>query len=414
MTRFPGFDSLRLLAATAVIYCHAFIILRQPSAEPDLFERVTYDLAEYGVYTFFIISGFLLARSLAANSDPIVYSVNRILRILPGFVLYTCVVGFVIGPLLTSMDRGAYFADPRVYGLFRWGLESLSDSTLPGVFAYDGRFAGVLNGSLWSLRYEALSYILLLALWSLFRSAEPVAAVMTVLSAVVWLSPSASSRLASLAYTLPYFSGGVLMHVVYTRVGVTTGGAVLSAIVFVLVALLGWPGLAYAVAGAYVVVFLGERANPLSRLVGRTGDLSYGVYLYGWPIEQALVQVTRVRSPWMLFAAATLITIVFAAVSYHAVEKHAMRWRRAVSNRLEQVVDALVRWLGSAAGPAQLAARGVFIVAAGAILLAPRQWWFVLESVGILTTASAAAFVLSGLALRRTCRFVDGSTDAAS
>lgn len=407
MAHFPGFDSLRLLAATAVIYCHAFIILRAPSAAPGLFERVTYDLAEYGVHTFFIISGFLLARSLAFNPDPIGYGVNRVLRILPGFVFYTCVTGLVLGPLLTPVALGAYFADPQTHGLFRWGIESLADATLPGLFAYDGPYAGVLNGSLWSLHYEALSYVLLLALWLLLRSATNVAAAMTVLAAAVWLSPVAATWLESLSYTLPYFAGGVLMSVVYARVGVTLVGAATCVVVFALCALLGWAGVAYAVVGPYAIVFLGERVNPVSKLVGRVGDLSYGLYLFGWPIEQALVQVTRVRSPWALFVTATLVAAVLAAVSYHAVEKHAMRWRRPVSDHFKRPIDALTRRLGSAAIPAAQAARYAFVACAVAILLAPSQWWFVVDSVSILVVVSGATFALAGATLRLSRRALD-------
>jgi peptidoglycan/LPS O-acetylase OafA/YrhL len=94
---FPGFEGLRLVAAASVLFSHAFLIATgNENGEP--FVRTLGPgniIGLYGVYTFFIISGFLLARSLARESGPSVFAINRILRIYPGFVFCVIITAFL-------------------------------------------------------------------------------------------------------------------------------------------------------------------------------------------------------------------------------------------------------------------------------------------------------------------------------
>src|SRR5688572_24255025 len=113
---FQGFDGLRLFAAIAVIFSHAFLIATgSEESEPFTMLLGRGNIAGlYGVFTFFIISGFLLARSLTSNPSAITYAVNRGLRILPAFLFCTVVVALVIGPLFSSMPARQYFSSPEV------------------------------------------------------------------------------------------------------------------------------------------------------------------------------------------------------------------------------------------------------------------------------------------------------------
>ena len=102
---FAGFDGLRLVAAISVMFSHAFLFATgSEEAEPLVRLLGGHNIAGLlMVYTFFIISGFLLARSLSLNASAITYTVNRVLRILPAFVFYLAVVVLLIGPLFSSL-----------------------------------------------------------------------------------------------------------------------------------------------------------------------------------------------------------------------------------------------------------------------------------------------------------------------
>src|SRR5688572_4823952 len=133
---FAGFDGLRLVAAVAVMFSHAYLIATG-SEDSEPFVRLLGPrniVGLYGVFTFFIISGFLLARSLSANASAITYTVSRVLRILPGFVFYLAVITLLIGPLFSAMRVGEYFASPAIPAFIQTGLNGLTDASLPGVF----------------------------------------------------------------------------------------------------------------------------------------------------------------------------------------------------------------------------------------------------------------------------------------
>lgn len=325
---FPGFDGLRLLAAVSVLFSHAFLIAEGTEAREPLYALLgrANIVGLYGVFVFFIISGFLLTRSLTERPDLVQFSINRFLRIVPGFVFCVAATSVVIGPLVTPLDLRAYFAQPEVYQYIGSSLMCLCDSwENPFLFAADPKLVGVKNGSLWSLSYEVLSYVFLLWLWALLGRPVLVAAAIGAVAVATVLSPSVNRVVPGVAYTLPYFAAGVLMQVVHARFGTTKLGALASAGVLLASAFVGLQHYAFAAFGAYLVVFLAERPNAGSRFARRYGDLSYGLYLFGWPVEQLTQQVTGLRDGWQLFAASLPLVFACAAVSWWAVERPFLR-----------------------------------------------------------------------------------------
>lgn len=387
-----------------MLFSHAFLIATGTEATEPLVRLLESDtiLGLYGVFTFFIISGFLLARSLAANPRPLTYAVNRTLRILPGFLLCVAMTAFVIGPLFSSLPLRSYVSGSGVFEFVRMSVGTLGDWTLGGLYDYEGRLASVVNGSLWSLHYEALSYVLLLVLWLTLRSHSMVAAAGVLLSSLVWTVPVFTTWLPSVAYTLPYFASGVAMSWVHARYGTRPVGAVVSVAGLIAAAAYGLDAYAFAVFGAYLVVYLGERRNIGSALAARIGDCSYGLYLYGWPAEQIVEQMTGTTSALLLFALATPLAFVLAAASYHSVERRAMKARERVDHLISRAVAR------AAGGRARYASRGAtvgFVVAATWILTSRIRWYYFFESVGLIVLAVGVggilAMVLSILIARR-------------
>ena len=79
----------------------------------------------------------------------------------------------------------------------------------------------------------------------------------------------------------------------------------------------------------YMVIYMGMVKFPRVFFV-QSGDYSYGVYLYGFPIAQAIICVApqlRGHGLWLL-AVATPTVFAFAALSWHFVEKPTLRLKR--------------------------------------------------------------------------------------
>jgi peptidoglycan/LPS O-acetylase OafA/YrhL len=286
-----------------------------------------------------------------------------------------------------------YFSSPDTWSFTVHSLNEFSDWVLPGVFAYDGQLSTQVNGSLWSLRYEALSYIFLLTVWTICRSASLATLVVVAVAVGTWTSPLVTASVLGIAFTLPFFAGGVLMHWVHARYGTNWPLAVLSAALFVVAAAFGREVYAFAILGAYLVVFLGERQNPGSRLAGKTGDCSYGIYLYGWPAEQIIKQFTGTTSPFLLFFGALAIAWGLAFLSCHLVENPAMKCRRDLAGWMRA---GFGRLFNGALAPAIVGAKIAFV--AGAVfVLTVGHWWLFLQSMAeLLLVTMAGALIAVG------------------
>lgn len=393
---FAGFDGLRLFGAVAVVFSHAFLVSRG-SDDTEPFIRLLGQgnlLGLYGVFTFFIISGFLLTRSLQARPDAITYAVNRTLRILPGFLFCVLVTVAVIGPLFTTIPLREYVASPQTAEYVTKSISTLNDAYLPGLYVASGKeIHMVTNGSLWSLHYEALSYVFLLFLWAIVPSSAAVAVIAVALSALTWIVPPFGDWLASISYTLPYFSGGVLMHWFHRRYGTSGRGAVISFALLIASGFLGIQLYTFAIFGAYLIVYFGERPNVGSAIARTFGDCSYGIYLYGWPAEQMVRRLTDTTNPWLLFALALPLAAVLAWISFHFVEKPAMSRRTAVADRIRQVV----RWVFTAMRHPRagvLGAKVAFVVATALVLTSEVQWWYFAESMVLILAGTVAGAIL--------------------
>jgi peptidoglycan/LPS O-acetylase OafA/YrhL len=243
------------------------------------------------------------------------------------------------------------------------------------------------------LKFEVLSYLLLLWFWVAFRKIQPVAIALFLLAVASAAFPAIYKGIPGVSYTLPYFAAGVVMYVVYQGIGFNPYFAAGAAALLLIVAASGFQRVAYVVFGSYLITFLGSKTTFGSTLVARPGDLSYGVYLFGWPIQQLTKSYTGTTSPWMLLAVSTPLVLVFAAISCHLVERPALK--------LSQPIASFIRRMLSLGDP--LRARAVhvfatlaFLFAAAAILTSEKHWWFITRSIAEMTVGSAigAAFGL--------------------
>jgi len=78
------------------------------------------------------------------------------------------------------------------------------------------------------------------------------------------------------------------------------------------------------------MVYLGMRSLPRLKWLSQ-GDYSYGIYLYGFPVQQMLVDVfPTLKVWWALFPAAALTVTVLAMMSWHFIERPALSLKRFV------------------------------------------------------------------------------------
>ncbi len=91
-------------------------------------------------------------------------------------------------------------------------------------------------------------------------------------------------------------------------------------------ALAGLFGLALLLLIPFVLVFVGIESWPVLRRAGRFGDLSYGIYLWTWPVEQVVVKWLGAQTPVLVLLPVTLCLVLpLAWCSWHLIERHALK-----------------------------------------------------------------------------------------
>lgn len=334
---------LRLALALLVIVSHS-ITLGGFGSEKLLGNQSFGDLAVDG---FFGISGYLICGSALRHMERhgrwrgiAHYFWDRVLRILPAFWVCLLVTAFIFAPVgwwVVHHSLSGYWS--HSHGPVHYVLSNLFLRL--GVLQISGTPAHVpyplaWDKSLWTLMWEFLCYIgiaLLAAVGLLYRRTVVVG-----IAVVVWLveialffhplahaSTEYSTRFASV------FLVGALLYLYRDRVP-DSGALALGLLALVCLGFavgdptsrvsdwLSGPSLVYP------VLWLGAHL-PFQR-VGATNDISYGVYIYAFPVGQLLAIEGVQKSGYVVFMGATVLcTIPLAAASWWGLEKWALKAR---------------------------------------------------------------------------------------
>ena len=338
MDRHNNFDLLRLVAALSVIFSHAFL-LAENSQDHDPLMIVTGGqaiLGLAGVFVFFTISGYLIAQSFEATRSPLVFLAKRALRIFPGLLVCLAVCVFAVGPAVTSLPLHDYLRRPQTWlFLLHNAVLDVEYNRLPGVEFWGGNIGGIVNGPLWSLPCEMLMYLMLFALGVSRLLTLPVCLLLVAAGmGAIWVD-TAGETFGSALWLLGFFAAGMCGYKLRGRADPWGLPWELIDGRWALLALFGL-GLsvpahlfifAFPICGGYLVLWaaLTRRLPPIR--AARFGDLSYGLYIYGWPVEQCVVYWSRGTAPWWLvFLIAAPATAAIAFLSWHLVERPC-RWR---------------------------------------------------------------------------------------
>ena len=336
----PGANSfgvIRLAMAVAVLFSHSFWFVTGSSANEPLHAITGFSLGEHAVQVFFLLSGVLVAQSFDKSRSVIDFAIARTLRIFPG--LFVCVIAtaLALGLVVTVLTPQDFIAHPGLKAYLAKTLTLVSGSaSLPGVFE-TLPVPGLFNGSLWTLKYEVICYAGLAALGalSLFEprlralSIAIVALFAVGCAALLPAGPHAGYAAAqNIAYFAVYFATGVLAYLVRERVFIhwTLTALLLGAAALAIAT--PWQNIATAVALGYATLFFGSLTYGRLTKWTRAHDLSFGIYIYAAPIQQTLIQLHPGIDPYTVSAAALLIALPCAHVSWNWIEAPALSWRR--------------------------------------------------------------------------------------
>lgn len=326
------FDFLRYLFAFSLILVHFCTLTDTP--------QFWFISGQMRVKAFFTITGFLVVYSFLRRKSLRVYCWKRLLRIVPAYVT-TIFLCFIIGIFFTDATPKEYLMSSQTakYLLANLSFLNFIEPSLPGLFT-DNPYGPFVNGSLWSMKYEVLFYILVPPFVWLMRKWRKSYVVIAIFALNIafhilfsWLESTTGNPLySSIANgshtTMVYFFSGTAILLYFDWFCDNIKWIFPSCIVYMLLTLLldcSWLYYLEPLVFSATIISVAYYCTPLNFLQ-RYDNISYGLYLYHFPVIQILVQYRLHQyNIYLAFFVALLATILLAITSWYIIEKPALR-----------------------------------------------------------------------------------------
>lgn len=336
-------NAMRLGLATAVLVSHG---IKFNGSEDDPLGRLAgdarlsgtgVDIGTIAVDGFFVLSGFLITASFLTSSSWKRFMWHRFLRIFPAFWVCLLVTAAVFAPLAALLENGSATAFPVV------GSESAASYVVNNAalrLRQEGigdLLNGQFNGSLHTLFFEFLCYLGLAVLGVLGILRRRTMLVLAC-AALVWAAAAIDlttggvltgggdhdSRELLLRFVLMFLAGAACQRY---AAHVPVGAASLLLGLPLLVASIVWVDLYLLLAPlALAVLLLPLGARPELSRVGRRRDLSYGLYVYAWPVQALLLAASVPEDtgllPYLLLS--LVLALGLAVLSWYGIEARAL------------------------------------------------------------------------------------------
>ncbi|HEV7647575.1 MAG TPA: acyltransferase [Actinophytocola sp.] len=336
-----GFGTLRLVIACGVIGFHAMPITGDYDGWG--WGQHWYHFGTLTVAAFMAMSGFFVMKTWERDPNLVRYWARRLLRIMPGLFAVVLLSAFVLGPLVTTHSAGDYLTDARTWS-FLWHNALLfpQQYDLPGVFT-DNAYPVAVNGSLWCLPVEVLGYALVTVVgllginrrrYLIFAVAVPFGALLVLnVNEVIRLPDTTLLLLTNpLLQYLAIYAMGIAAWLYRDRIPLSWWGVAAG----VLIEWLVYPGpvadITRAITVPYAVLTIGTKLPSWLCLPNWLTVASFGVFLYGFPVEQTLAWLGADR-PWEVIGAGVPIALLLGLASWHLVEKHGLRLRSTLTDK---------------------------------------------------------------------------------
>jgi peptidoglycan/LPS O-acetylase OafA/YrhL len=343
--RSNGFDYLRILLAVMIIGWHAVSVSYGGQFETKYLGPLR-PLVLFMVPAFFALSGYLVAGSLFRTDHLPTFLTLRALRIFPALCCEVIISALIIGPLLTSLPLAEYFSSP-VFSKYFLNIFGYIQYYLPGVF--ENNHYAMVNNQLWTIPYELECYIAIGVLYLLTLHSRPKLFLGILLFCTLALT--ARRMMVDMGgfdfrptgrFAVAAFLWGVLAFCLRDRIAH-------NKYIMIICVVLAWCCLQWregeflaAPAIAYVTIYLGL-CEFKKTFVLRAGDVSYGVYLYGFAIQQAVYQLTppQYRSWAENFIVSLAIALCCGYLSWTYVESKVLHKKKAAINFVRSWTDRL-------------------------------------------------------------------------
>ncbi len=333
-----NFNIIRFVAAMMVVLghmCHLVAV--------EVNQLLGQAVSTIGVKIFFLISGYLIAQSFLNDSNIVRYCIRRFFRIIPGLAGVVLFAVFIIGPVFTILPIKDYFSHGTTWAYLK-NIGLYIQYFLPGVFEANP-YPDAINGSLWTLPVEVMMYIALPIVFMMFSKKDKIV-VATILAIVLesanvgiakWLPDARlviyGTDMVSALTIIPYFFVGIIFISPklkkYLNLQLAIG-------VFCIAEMMNFSSIKSEIVVFFVLPYfvfsLAFVEKPKFVKCFSKNDYSYGLYLYGFLIQQVIVKLLwdYQLSLNVYFIICAVITLIFGMLSWYLIERPSQRLAKKI------------------------------------------------------------------------------------
>ena len=334
--RYQALNLLRLLLALVVTWSHCYPLAGQGGAEPIGNLTGVFSGGSLAVIGFFFISGMLITDSWMNNNDVRIFASSRILRIWPAYlvaILFSALVGIYV----SSHTLSEVFPSVCRYVSHNSKIIANIEYFISGAFT-ENPHKGAVNGSLWTLPWEVRAYLLTLVVGYFGILSHRISANVLILLVLVvlyqfsvkgYLPPSWDSK--EVAYMLGSYALGMFAAVNRKALGdkkiLITFLVVFVACWFCISKKEGW---IYLIGFSAIIYWISTQTHK--KFPDLKTDLSYGVYIYSFPIQQLIAYEIKGIDPMAMFAFSLPLIFLLSAFSWFAIEKPSLSLNKKIKN----------------------------------------------------------------------------------
>jgi peptidoglycan/LPS O-acetylase OafA/YrhL len=331
-----NFKFLRLLAAVLVVFGHSFGVIQKDLDPVFRISNGAFTSSFLGLAIFFFLSGLLVSQSVEQSSSVKNFAWRRILRIYPAAVTSILLCAFVLGPLVSSLPLKDYFKDSGFFSFLSSCILIRIHYFLPGVFDHSPLGAPV-NVSLWTISLELKLYtgLLLFSLLPIKRKHLLLFLASIVLLIFGYYFPGKlSSFLGRLfpgpvslqAYTVltPFFLLGMLVFHLRKKIFIRMNWLPLLSIFLVLLCVVKELRILEIIVFPGFILLAAAFGTTWIKRITPKPDLSYGVYVFAFPVQQIIANYLFPHSNYTFFLLGMIAVIPLAGASWYLVEKPAL------------------------------------------------------------------------------------------
>lgn len=314
---------MRFVAAIMVIFAHSYAISGSDLGS-DFINRHTNGIISIGgisVTLFFLCSGYLISKSVFRTDKFVNYIKARLIRLLPP-LWFVVLFSVFLGAFITSLSFKEYFGNISTFKYLLNGI-LLPIHDLPGIFEAN-KYGTTVNGALWTLPVEFACYVACFIFYKLkLLDKKRFFYTIPIVVLVLIFEKYLPGILGSMVRPCVFFYIGMLYYVYREHIELNI--KIVPILFCLLIAAYFVPILikpAMILLWPYILFTLWFAIPQCSDNIGKTGDVSYGLYLWGFVVQQFLSHIFGGKMSQLLnFVLASIIAVVLAIITFLLTEK---------------------------------------------------------------------------------------------